>query len=1136
MLKRYVLFSTIIFLLFSCSRFTDSDPDPIEVGGTVTNSSEEPVEGAQVSITSPTEKDTFTDSDGEYSFRLFIEEPTRYSFEVNKEGYQIRTQELNVDPTNNIQFPDFQLALPGEGNGGDGSDDQGDGSKGSAFISLENVSNPTIQVKETGGIETTQFNFVITDSAGTPVDNQNAVYVHFDIAEGPGGGESIYPDSVQTDNGEVTAALTSGTAAGVVQVQASFTRHEEVHISKPVSVTISGGLPDENHFEVMADRKNQVAGGSNQTNTIDVLLGDKYGNTVREGTAVYFTTTKGSIDGDRTTDQDGKTSAGLRSMNADPGLATVTVKTIDQNSTTIEKELDVVFSGSPLLNIESGRIDMDNFSSERFTYTLRDGNGYPMVEGTTINVSFNNEKVELSGDTEVTLGDYSEGGDGKTEFGFQASLPDTVDIFGDLVLSILAEGPNGTVRKTVAYEGDEPEPADPGSIYLGSVSSNEIGVQGTMQREDSRITFMVMDQNGVPVGTENPTDVTFRFGDHPDGGEKLHPTTATINSSGEVTTTLTSGTEAGTVQVVAEVVTENGDNIYSNPVSVVIHAGLADQEHLTVASAEKNVLFSETGKKVSITAYAGDRHGNNVPEGTMMYFTTDGGYIEGSAPIDERGEATVDLTVANPSPPGGIATVTASTSDVNEENISTSTEIIFSKEPLITITPDNVMDRTFDYTVMDSEENPMVAGTSISVTADRTDIELAGDVNVTVGSPKSTSDRNSTISNLDDLTNYAFELKDTGEEIYGDVVLTIEADGPNGTARETVTYEGGERELVEPGSIHLESVSSNEIDVKGTMQREDSRLTFIVRDKDGNPLGADNTADVNFRFGDHPNGGEELHPTTATTNSSGEVTTTLTSGTISGPVQVVAEVVTENGDDIYSKPVSVVIHAGLADQDHFTVSTVVRDERNIPFAETGRKIEIKAYAGDRYGNNVPAGTMIYFTTDGGYIEGSAPVDERGEATVDLTVANPYPTGGIATVRASTSDVDENNIFTTGEVIFSGDPLITITPETFNVGNDEDQTFDYTVMDSEGNPMVAGTTITVTVEGDDLEVIGDVDITVGAPNSDFSNFDELTDYKFNFKDTDDTVDDTPVIITIEVEGDNGTARKVIEGRKSKIVSP
>lgn len=801
MLKRYALFSTIIFLLFSCSRFTDSDPDPIEVGGTVTNSSEEPIEGAQVSITSPTEMDTFTNEDGEYSFQLFIEETTRYSFEVSKEGYQTRTQELNVDPSNDIQFPDFQLALPDEDNGDDNDDpnDGSGGSEGSAFITLDDVSNQTIQVKETGGTETTQFSFVVTDSAGTRVDNQNAVYVYFDIAEGPDGGESIYPDSVRTDNGEATASLTSGTAAGVVQVKASFTRDEETHISKPVSVTISGGLPDQNHFEVMAERKNQVAGGSNQTNTIDVLLGDKYGNTVREGTAVYFTTTKGSIDGDRTTDQNGTTSADLRSMNASPGLATVTVKTIDETSSTIEKELDVVFSGSPILSIESGSIDMDNFSSERFTYTLQDDNGYPMAEGTTIDVLFNNENLDLTGDTEVTLGDYSEGGDGKTEFGFQVSKPDTVDVFGDLTLTIVADGPNGTVRETVTYEGDEPEPAEPGSIYLESVSTNEIGVQGTMQREDAQLTFIVQDKNGNPLGTENPADVNFRFGDHPDGGEELYPPTATTNSSGEVTTTLTSGTEPGTVQVVAEVVTDNGDEILSRPVSVVIHAGLGDQDHFTVAPVERedrNVPFAETGRKVEMTAYVGDRYGNNVPEGTMVYFTTDGGYIQGSAPVDEQGEATVELTVANPLPLGGIATITASTADDAENNISTTAEIIFSGDPIITITPEtfdvpNDEDQTFEYTVMDSEGNPMVPGTTISVTVEGDDLEVIGDVDITVGAP------NSDFSNFDQLTEYSFNFKDTDDTVDDTpVIITIEVEGDNGTARKVI--EGRKSKIVSP--------------------------------------------------------------------------------------------------------------------------------------------------------------------------------------------------------------------------------------------------------------------------------------------------------------------------------------------------
>jgi DNA-directed RNA polymerase alpha subunit len=82
-------------------------------------------------------------------------------------------------------------------------------------------------------------------------------------------------------------------------------------------------------------------------------------------------------------------------------------------------------------------------------------------------------------------------------------------------------------------------------------------------------------------------------------------------------------------------------------------------------------------------------------------------------------------------------------------------------------------------------------------------------------------------------------------------------------------------------------------------------------------------------------------------------------------------------------------------------------------------------------------------------------------------------------------------------------------------------------------MVEGTTISVTVEGEEIELIGDTEVTLRDVNPDFSNIEDLTEYRFNVKDADaDNNEDSPVIITIEVDGPNGYAKKVIEGRKAK----
>ncbi|MCH8496666.1 MAG: hypothetical protein LAT57_13690, partial [Balneolales bacterium] len=286
----------------------------------------------------------------------------------------------------------------------------------------------------------------------------------------------------------------------------------------------------------------------------------------------------------------------------------------------------------------------------------------------------------------------------------------------------------------------------------------------------------------------------------------------------------------------------------------------------------------------------------------------------------------------------------------------------------------------------------------------------------------------------------------------------------------------------------------------------------------------------NFRFGNRPDGGAMLTTETVTSNNSGQVTATLLSGTVSGTVQVMAEFTRENGTVVQSQPVSVVIHAGLPSQDHFSLLT---DTRNAAFG-TGQTVVMTALVGDKYGNVVPDGTAIYFTTDGGFIQGSS-YTVAGRASAPLTVANPFPSAnnGLATITASTSNDNQQSISTSGQIIFSLSPIISVTPNNFSIPNDSDQQFNYTVMDENGNPMVAGTTITVTVEGDAINLIGDVSITLREPGS-VASFDALTNFSFTIEDSDDEENDAPVQITIESDGPNGYTKLTITGRKAKEV--
>jgi len=1114
---------TVTTLFLSCDTTSSEDFEPITVSGSVTDSQDEPVGDAIVRIVNPSpEIITTTDQGGNYTFELQVDSTITYTIEVRKEGFEAKTQEFLAIPERNVSLPGFRLTTGNEEGGDDGGTPppSGEESEGSAFITLQSVSAENIQVRETGGIETAEFEFMITDSAGTPVSQSNAVDVNFDIASGPGGGESIYPETVETVNGIAKASLTSGTAAGVVQLRASFTRDGNTMQSKPVSITISGGLPSDDHFEVSAAKKN-IPSATSEPNEISVLLGDRYGNTVPEGTAVHFSTNKGTINGSATTDAEGYARAQLKTNQTAPGVATVQVETVDENSTKLIRELPVLLSGTAQLSVTHGAIDLEAFTSETFSVVLDDENGNPLAEGTKLTVGVNSDELELSGDTDVTLSDEISPGAGTTEFEFTLSNPDGSPIYQNVTVTVAAEGPNGSTTETVTFEAPDAPVGAPAAIALAEVSETNIHVKETGMKETSTLSFRVTDEFGNPLNSANAADVEFSFAVQPNGGEQFTPAVVTTSDDGLAVTQLMSGTESGVVQVQAVV---SGTTIQSSPVSITISGGYPDDGHMEVSADRRNIAASSSDP-ITVTALLGDRYGNTVPEGTAVHFSTDKGTINGSATTDAEGYASAQLKTNQTAP--GAATVRVETVGENSITLTKNVDLLFSGSTQLSVTPQNVnleafTSETFSIVLDDENGNPLAEGTTLQVIMEHPELSLSGDTLVTIGDQ---------VQNGPGATDFSFTLENRdGVDITQDVSITVAATGPNGEVTEQLNFEAPQQPLGEAKSISLESISETDIGVQATGQNETSQLTFVVVDEHGNPLTQENSVDVDFRFGNAPGGGEFITDETVTTDASGRAVATVVSGTAAGTVQVIAEFTMADGTTVRSsQPVQLVIHAGLPSQNHFTLKTSTRNAS----IEEGGKHEITAYVGDKYGNEVPDGTAIYFTTDGGFINGSA-YTENGLATTELTVANPIPAGGIATITATTADDNEQEILTTTQLIFSGAPNITVTPGTFNIANAADQQFDYTVTDGNGLPMAEGTTITVTVDGDQVSLLGDLDITVGSPNGSFSNLSKLTDYSFIIDDADpDNTNDSPVQITIEVEGPNGSARESITGRKAKV---
>ncbi|TVQ70538.1 MAG: hypothetical protein EA363_07635 [Balneolaceae bacterium] len=329
----------------------------------------------------------------------------------------------------------------------------------------------------------------------------------------------------------------------------------------------------------------------------------------------------------------------------------------------------------------------------------------------------------------------------------------------------------------------------------------------------------------------------------------------------------------------------------------------------------------------------------------------------------------------------------------------------------------------------------------------------------------------------------------------------------------------------EPASIVLSSISSETITVKETGGTEQAEFVFQVADSAGRLVSG---ADVEFRLGSSPGGGEVIDPLTATSDESGLARTTLTSGTISGVVQVIASI-QRDGFAVESRPVRVSIQSGLPSDNHFTLYRP--SPRNVPFDGTS---QISVMLGDRYGNPVAQGTRVYFTTNYGVVGASAVTNADGQAGVTLRRGNPSPPDGFVTVSARTVDENNQSIERQASVLFYFPPIIIdVEPSDFLIEHLSDQTFNYTVMDVNGNPLPGGSNITVTVEGEDVEVIGDVSVTLG---DHMSGGQGITQFSFNVAGINEELHENPRPVFIEIKATTSTDTQIvqIQGRKEKQV--
>ena len=634
---------SILLLQSGCQNVTEPEegkatPSPTLVKGTVLRSDNlSPVANAFVFDLGGLARDT-SKSDG--SFALKLEITGRYLSKVmaTKVGYGNDTVNIAVTPGVDTSIV---LRLKADTLGPITPTLSGK----AASIFMIGVTAENIGIRGTGSNETAQLTFEVRDSVGVPVSGSNRIIVNFQILGGPGGGEFVFPTSQVSDalNGRASTRLTSGTKAGVVQVFASGTVDGRQLKSSPVRIIIAGGLPVQDRFSLSRQLAN-IAGGlyDDLRNRIMAIVGDKDGNPVQPGTAVYFTTTGGIIQASAQTDINGIASVDLITGNPRPsgGIATITARTIGDSGNVVSRSLPVVFSGATRIIAPTQAFVIPDSGEYTFNYNVQDANGNPLTEGSSISVSLDGPgagDLSIEGDKTFTLPDTDD--PRYTQFFIRLRDRREGGPAGLVNITItVTSAQNGNAKYTFSglQQAESgvitvpPSARQPAQIRTFAPTASDIYVAGVGERQNSVLTYQVLDSLGTPITKEKRVGAKYYVEIYPNSGvgggtpPTLIPAADSTDDQGRLRTSVTSGTQAGVLKVFAYIELP-GKQIVSEPVKITVHAGFPDQDHFTLVNGPWVFLTGDPVPKMSFTVAVGDTFSNPVPAGTAIYFHSQAG-------------------------------------------------------------------------------------------------------------------------------------------------------------------------------------------------------------------------------------------------------------------------------------------------------------------------------------------------------------------------------------------------------------------------------------------------------------------------------------------------------------------------------
>ena len=218
----------------------------------------------------------------------------------------------------------------------------------------------------------------------------------------------------------------------------------------------------------------------------------------------------------------------------------------------------------------------------------------------------------------------------------------------DVITATVNEG-GQTLTATASIMVVAPDPA---SINFVSATPENINLKG-MGNEVAVVKFQVLGPANNPV-----VDQLVDFSLNTDvGGLQLLENSQMSNADGEVTAYVQAGTMGTAVRVTAQL--NANPSIRTQSERLVVSTGIPDQNSFSLSIENFNPeAWNFDGVEVPVTVHAADRFNNPVPDGTAIYFTTNGGAIESSC-FTANGVCGVNWRSQNPRPANGRAIILA---------------------------------------------------------------------------------------------------------------------------------------------------------------------------------------------------------------------------------------------------------------------------------------------------------------------------------------------------------------------------------------------------------------------------------------------------------------------------------------------